>query len=121
MLTVEVIDEATITAADDNGWDIDWEDSECIAGETWEFNAYSKDLNGGGRDQWLGIPTKNNVLLKCFCSEPLSEEPDFSDEVDISDWATERGTEVDLRFMSSAERILYLSAMATVLTAIVIF
>ena len=27
---------------------------------------YSKDLNKGGRERWLGLEFKNQVLMKCF-------------------------------------------------------
>lgn len=85
MITVEANDASTVKAADDNGWDIDFEDSECIAADKWTWTAYSKDINSGeGRKDWFGLSVKDEVKVKCFVSDELDEEPDFTDEVDVS-------------------------------------
>ena len=62
MITVEAVDGDLIKASEDNGWDIDYEDSECIAADTWTWTAYSKDMNSGeGWKDWLGLPVKSGV------------------------------------------------------------
>ena len=78
MLSIEVIDDESIKASEDNGWDIDFSDSECVAADTWTWTAYSKDMNSGeGRQDWLGLEVKEDVLVKCFVSDELDDEPDF--------------------------------------------
>ena len=47
MITVEAKDDETIKASEDNGWDIDFEDSECVSANYWTWTAYSKDINSG--------------------------------------------------------------------------
>ena len=85
MLTVEALDEESIKASEDNGWDIDFSDSECIAADKWTWTAYSKDIKSGeGRKDWLGLSIKEKVQVKCFVSDELESSPDFTDEVDIS-------------------------------------
>ena len=81
---------------------MDYTDTECQGSSTWKWVLWSLDLNAGGKDDWLGIPAEEDTLLKCYCSDKLTEEIDFTDDVDISDWSTSDGKKVNLKYMSNA-------------------
>ena len=88
-------------AADDNGWDIDYEDTECLASSKWRWIAYSKDLNSGAEESWLGMDSKE-IDMKCYVSNELTSEVEFSSDVDISAWATASAQTVNLKYNSHA-------------------
>ena len=65
---------------------------------------WSKDVTGDGKKSWLGLPPKNEVLTKCYCTGGLATAPNFNGNVDLSGWATEDGKYLNLeQYINSAE------------------
>ena len=99
---------------DEDGWDTEFyfEKNE-ITGE--EFKSvtedngailYSKDYREEGKfKKQLGLPFKNNVILKCFFGGIGNDEPERGDEFDMSDFTTADGKFVDLKWMNEGSRI----------------
>ena len=67
-----------------------------MAADNWTWTAFSLDLNSDGQASWLGFDMSKDVSIKCYVSDELTTAPDFTDSVNITQWATADAVKVDL-------------------------